>query len=113
MVSLTRMLNYCYYLTHTRVKPYFRRTNPYHLPLREMLIPKKVQMPRDMVREATTVMNAVNPRPYFDFTRSILPVGAEKNNHSTYVHVPASFLRFTTQKQAATILNESKVQFTD
>ena len=33
-------------------------------------------MPRDMVREATTVMNAVNPRPYFDFTRSILPVGA-------------------------------------
>ena len=50
--------------------------NPYHLPLREILIPKKVQMPRDMVREATTVMNAVNPRPYFDFTRSILPVGA-------------------------------------
>ena len=44
-----------------------------------MLIPKKVQMPRDIVREATTVMNAVNPRPYFDFTRSILPVGAEKN----------------------------------
>lgn len=105
MVSLTRMLNYCYYLTHTRVKPYFRRTNPYHLPLREMLIPKKVQMPRDMVREATTVMNAVNPRPYFDLTRSILPMGAE----TITVHM---FLRFTAQKQAS-ILNESEVQFTD
>lgn len=42
-----------------------------------MLTPKNVQIPRDIVREATTVKQAVNPRPIFDFTRSILPIGNE------------------------------------
>ncbi len=45
----------------------------FYLPLREMLIPKKVQMPRDIVRDATTVKEAVIPRPTLDFTRSNLP----------------------------------------
>ena len=37
-------------------------------------------MPRDIVRAATTVMQAVNPRPIFDFTKSILPA----QDHDTY-----------------------------
>lgn len=66
-------------------KPYHTHNELSHLPLREMLIPKKVQMPRDMVREATTVMNAVNPRPYFDLTRSILPAGTRTSTQYTTV----------------------------
>ena len=45
-----------------------------NLPLSETLLnPKNVQIPRDMVREAVTVRNAVSPRPNLDLTRSILP----------------------------------------
>ena len=48
--------------------------DPY-LPLSDMLSPKKVHIPSDIVRAAITVIQAVNPRPIFDLTRSILPDG--------------------------------------
>ena len=44
-----------------------------HLLLREMLSPKKVQIPRDIVREQMSVTMADTPRPTLLFTRSILP----------------------------------------
>lgn len=49
-----------------------------YLPLSEMLRPKNVHIPSDIVSAATTVMKAVKPRPIFDFTRSILPVPQRK-----------------------------------
>ena len=42
-----------------------------HLPLTERLRPNKVQIPRDMERDANTVTTAVKPRPHFDLTKSI------------------------------------------
>ena len=43
-----------------------------HLPLSEMLSPKKVQMPRDMVSDPTMLTQAATPIQNLDFTRSIL-----------------------------------------
>ena len=41
--------------------------------LREMLSPKNVHIPRDIVREQMRVTMAAIPRPTLLFTRSILP----------------------------------------
>ena len=41
--------------------------------LREMLSPKKVHIPSDMVRDQTRVIMAATPSPTLLFTRSILP----------------------------------------
>lgn len=49
-----------------------------YLPLREMLSPKSVQIPKDMVSAATTVTKAVKPRPILDLTKSIFPGGRER-----------------------------------
>ena len=44
------------------------------LELRDILRPKNVHIPRDIVNEHTSVMIAATPNPILLFTRSILPI---------------------------------------
>lgn len=49
-----------------------------NLPLKVGDIPKNVQIPIDINKELKTVKTALNAKPHFDFTISILPIKKEK-----------------------------------